>query len=152
VVHFCINSPIWVTGSEICIVPALCRQIVPLSRPHDHEILSLPSLKTVTKFWSSDISSSRRVLGAGRDDADRLFFSSSRTWLLYCFCTRLFEQLTPFLVRQKRIVCLTILLFLTLLSDNLRPTACIIIFNLDSHGLLGYFINSPYYRQSQVQT
>jgi hypothetical protein len=40
VVHFCINSPIWATGREIRVVPALCCQMVPLSCPHDREISS----------------------------------------------------------------------------------------------------------------
>jgi hypothetical protein len=102
VVHFCINSPIWDTGREIRVVPALCRQIAPLSCPRDRAISSrsghlcfiiFSSVLEVTKFRSSDI--------AGRDTNDRAFFSSIRTLILYCFYTRpSFWTILPFLVRH----------------------------------------------------
>jgi hypothetical protein len=65
------------------------------------------------------------------------FFSYNRTFILYCFCTHPFRTNPLFWFAKKAIVIPPYCLFLTLLSDELRPTACIIL-NLDIAFVYGF--------------
>jgi hypothetical protein len=135
VVHFCIYSPIWATGREIRVVPALCHQMAPLSHQRDREISSRGGHLCFIIFSS--------VLEDGHETSQLRFFFISQDgfWepgetpppglfslliaLLYLIASAyvLLEQISFFWDRMPRHIVCSLRCLVTIL---LRPTACII--------------------------